>query len=304
MIPIHDGLAPLAERYDGYIVDLWGVMHDGLRAYPEAVACLGRLRALGKRVLLLSNAPRRVAQIMARNEEIGIPKTLATAVMSSGEDTWRHLSTRPDAWYRALGKRCYHLGPERDYNMREGLNLTFVEDLGEADFVLNTGALGEDDTVADYEDFLQDALRHGLRMICANPDLEVMRGEHREICAGIVAARYAEIGGEVRYHGKPHAGIYDACFPLLKDIPRARIAAIGDTLRTDIAGANTVGIAGIFVMNGLQAGQLGVDARGYAKPERLAAQCLAEGHRPDAALPVLRWDTHGMDKTREPDGTR
>ncbi len=289
MIPIHDGFAPLAERYDGFIIDLWGVMHDGVRAFPAAVKCLERLRARGKRVVILSNAPRRVAAIMARNAELGISATLANAVMSSGEDAWRHLATRPDPWYRALGTRCYHLGPERDYNMREGLELSFVDDLAGADFVLNTGSLGEEDTVADYEELLQAAARHRLPMICANPDLEVMRGEHREICAGIIAARYGEIGAEVRYHGKPHASIYDACFPVLEGIPRARIAAIGDTLRTDIAGANAVGIGGVFVMNGLQAKELGVNADGYAAPERLSAQCAAEGHTPDAAIPMFRW---------------
>ena len=289
MIPIHDGFALLAERYDGFIVDLWGVMHDGVRAFPAAVACLERLRTAGKRSVILSNAPRRVWSIQERNAQLGIAPDLADAVLSSGEDAWRHLAERPDAWYRALGTRCYHLGPERDFNMREGLDLSFVDELGEADFVLNTGALGTEDTVADYEDFLRTAKAHGLPMICANPDLEVMRGQAREICAGAIAARYEALGAEVRYHGKPHAAIYTSCFGLLEGIPRARLAAIGDALRTDIAGANAAGIDGIFIMNGLQAGELGVDAAGYAAPERLAAQCEAEGHTPAAALPMLRW---------------
>lgn len=289
MIPIHDGLAPLADRYDGYILDLWGVLHDGVRTFPHAIDCMERLRRMGKKMLILSNAPRRVHAIAARNAELGIAPDLANAVMSSGEDAWRHLATRPDAWYRALGRRCYHLGPARDYNMRESLDLDFVPDLGRADFVLNTGSLGVDDTVADYEDILVEARRHDLPMICANPDLEVMRGENREICAGAIAARYEELGGEVRYHGKPHASIYEACFPLLDGVARDRIAAVGDTLRTDIAGANAVGIDGILIMNGLQAGDFGVDAEGYAPPERLAARCAQEGHRPAAALPVFRW---------------
>ena len=289
MIPIHDGFAPLAERYDGFIVDLWGVMHDGVQAFPAAIAVLERLRAAGKRCVILSNAPRRVRSIQARNAELGIAPDLAHAVMSSGEDAWRHLSKRPDAWYRALGTRCYHLGPARDFNMREGLELRFVEDPAEADFVLNTGALGTEDRVADYEDFLRTAKAQGLPMICANPDLEVMRGPEREICAGALAARYEALGAEVRYHGKPHAEIYETCFALMEGLPRARIAAIGDALRTDIAGANAAGIDGLFIMNGLQAGDLGVDAAGYATPERLAAQCAAEGHTPAAALPMLRW---------------
>ena len=289
MIPIHDGFAPLADRYDGFILDLWGVLHDGVRAFPHAIDCMERLRRLGKKTLILSNAPRRVHAIAARNAELGIAPALSDAVMSSGEDAWRHLASRPDAWYRGLGRRCYHLGPARDNNMRENLDLDFVADLDAADFVLNTGSLGEDDTVADYEALLAEARRNGLPMICANPDLEVMRGAHREICAGAIAARYEALGGEVRYHGKPHASIYDACFPLLDGVAHGRIAAVGDTLRTDIAGANAVGIDGILIMNGLQAGDFGVDAEGYAAPDRLAARCALEGHRPAAALPVFRW---------------
>ncbi len=289
MIDIFDGFAPLAGRYDGFIVDLWGVMHDGVRVFPAAIDCLARLHAMDKRNVILSNAPRRVASIMVRNELLGLSPALSHGVISSGEDAWRHLAHRPDDWYRALGSRCYHLGPERDLNMREGLDYAFVDDLAEADFVLMTGTLGSEEAVGDYEDFLRAAAGHGLPMICANPDLEVIRGGRPEICAGAVAARYEEIGAEVRYHGKPHIGIYDACFSVLGDVPRARVAAIGDSLRTDIAGANAVGIDGIFIMGGLQARDLDVDNEGYATPPRLAAQCAAEGHTPAAALPVFRW---------------
>ncbi len=290
MIPILDGFAPLAGRYDGFIVDLWGVMHDGAQVFPAALDCLTRLHGLNKRIVILSNAPRRVSAIQERNEQLGLPAALSHGVMSSGEDTWNHLARRPDDWYRALGTRCYHLGPERDFNMRAGLGgYSFADDLGAADFILMTGTLGTEETVGDYEDFLRTAAGHGLPMICANPDLEVIRDGKPEICAGAVAARYEAMGAEVRYHGKPHAGIYDACFDILEGVSRARIAAIGDSLRTDIAGANAVGIDGIFIMGGLQARDLGADDEGYAPPERLAAQCRAEGHTPAAALPVFRW---------------
>lgn len=289
MIPIHDGLAPIASRYDGFIVDLWGVLHDGVRAFPPAVACLEQLRDRGKRIVILSNAPRRAAEVAARCEELGIAPALWDAVMSSGEATWRHLVARSDPWYRALGRRCYHLGPERDWGMRDGLDYAFVDDIATADFVLNTGAAGGDDTVEHYEALLEQARRAGLPMICANPDLEVMRGDQREICAGAIAARYEAMGGEVRYNGKPHPEIYRICLPLLNGTDRRRLAAIGDSLRTDIAGANAIGIDGIFITGGLQSGELGADAEGYADPARLAALCRREGHTPSAALPVLRW---------------
>jgi len=288
MIRIEHGLSGLAETYDAFIVDLWGVLHDGARAFPAAVACLETLHARGKRIVILSNAPRRAAVVTARNAELGIAPRLCDAVMSSGEDTWQHLHHRPDDWYRALGRRCFHLGPERDFGMREGLDYVFV-DADEADFVLNTGALGPDDAAEDYDALLGDLIGRGLKMICANPDLEVVRAGRREICAGAIAARYEALGGTVRYHGKPHPEIYRACFAAVPQVPRARIAAIGDSLRTDVAGAKAAGIDAIFVTGGLQGEQLGVDADGNADPRRLAALCAEEGHWPQAALPVLRW---------------
>ena len=112
MVPIHDGLSPLADRYDGFIVDLWGVLHNGERAFPKAVDCLAHLREHGKGVLILSNAPRRAEVVAARNAELGIADHLYNAVMSSGEATWQHLARRDHPWYRAIGRRCYHLGPD------------------------------------------------------------------------------------------------------------------------------------------------------------------------------------------------
>jgi HAD superfamily hydrolase (TIGR01459 family) len=289
MIPIYDGLSHLAGRYDGFIVDLWGVLHDGVRAFPAAVACLEELRRRDKRIVILSNAPRRATEVAARNAQLGIAPELCDAVVSSGEEAWRHLARRPDAWYRALGRRCYHLGPERDWGMRDGLDYEFVRDPGAADFILNTGALGPDDTVESFRPLLAQALARRLPMICANPDLEVIRGGRREICAGAIARAYEEMGGEVRYHGKPHRAVYEACFAGLDGAAPGRMAAIGDSLRTDIAGANAAGIDGIFVTGGLQGEELGVDAEGNADPARLADLCAAEGHVPAAALPALRW---------------
>jgi HAD superfamily hydrolase (TIGR01459 family) len=289
MVPIHPGLAILAERYDAFIVDLWGVIHDGVRAFPQAVACLERLRDRDKRVLILSNAPRRAQAVAARNAELGIPIDLCDGVMSSGEAAWQHLAERADPWHRALGRRCYHLGPERDGGMREGLDYDFVGGLAAADFVLATGALAAEDTLATYDSFLAEALGRRLPMVCANPDLEVIRGERREICAGAIALGYEEMGGEVRYHGKPHRAIYEACFDMLRVPDRGRIAAIGDSLRTDIAGANRAGIDGLFITGGLQGAELGVDSDGNAEPARLAALCATAGALPAAALPALRW---------------
>ncbi len=288
-IAIHDGLAELADRYDAFILDLWGVLHNGVAAFPEAIDCLKALRAAGKRLLVLSNAPRRSESIMERNVALGLPPELYDALHSSGEETWLHLKERPDDWYQGLGRRVFHLGPARDEGLREGLDFDFVTRPDASDFILNTGAYASEDRVEDYEALLQAGLARGLPMVCANPDLVVMRGDALEICAGAVAARYEELGGEVRYHGKPHADVYRRAFALLGAADPARVAAVGDSFRTDIAGAQAAGIDGIFVAGGIHVRELGVDAQGRPDPERLGAMAAESGHRPAAALPAFRW---------------
>ncbi|MDJ0946847.1 MAG: TIGR01459 family HAD-type hydrolase [Kiloniellales bacterium] len=288
-VPIHDGMAALADSYDAYILDLWGVLHNGIAAYPHAIDCLKALKARGKKLLVLSNAPRRAAGILERNIELGLVPELYDALHSSGEETWLHLKERPDAWYRDLGGRGFHLGPARDRGIREGLEVAFVEDLAEADFILNTGADRAEDRVEDFEDLLQAARARGLPMVCANPDLVVMRGAAMEICAGAIAARYEALGAEVRYHGKPHADVYRRAFALLGVGDRARIAGVGDSFRTDIAGARAAGIDGIFIAGGIHIEELAPDAAGRPDPDRLAVMAAESGHHPAAVLPVFRW---------------
>ncbi len=288
-VPIHDGMAALADSYDALILDLWGVLHNGIAAYPHAIDCLKALKARGKKLLVLSNAPRRAAGILERNIELGLVPELYDALHSSGEETWLHLKERPDAWYRDLGRRGFHLGPARDLGIREGLEIEFVDDLADADFILNTGADRAEDRVEDFEALLQAALARNLPMVCANPDLVVMRGAALEICAGAIAARYEALGAEVRYHGKPHADVYRRAFALLGVEDPSRIAGVGDSFRTDIAGARAAGIDGIFIAGGIHIEELSPDADGRPDPGRLAAMAAESGHHPAAALPVFRW---------------
>ncbi|MEM7223295.1 MAG: TIGR01459 family HAD-type hydrolase [Pseudomonadota bacterium] len=286
--PIYQGLAGLADAYDGFIIDLWGVMHDGVQAFPEAVDCLGQLRAAGKRVAILSNAPRRGHAVVARNVELGIAEELADLTLSSGEVTWQHLQQRPDEWYRSLGPRCFQLGPGRDLNMRESLDYHFVEDIEAADFILLTGSLDPSHRVEDYADLLAPALAADKPLICANPDLEVIRGGKREICAGAIAVYYEDQGGRVRSHGKPDRQIYEACLDGLGNPERRRVAAVGDSLRTDIAGALGAGLDGIFVADGIHGEELGTGPDG-PDPAALAALLEERGIWPTATLPRLRW---------------
>ncbi len=288
-IPLWTGMAGQVDAYDGFLLDLWGTVHDGLRPLPGVLDCLARLKEAGKRILILSNAPRRNDAVIARMRRIGIPDALYDAVLSSGEATWEALRDRADNWHRALGRRCYLIGHGSDDSAITGLDLTRVADVAEAEFVVCVGTAHAAETVADYEELLAAAKARDLPMICANPDLEVLRGEVRELCAGALAARYEEIGGDVAYHGKPHAPIYDRSLAVLGiDAPR-RILAVGDSLRTDIAGALAVGIDSLFITGGIYAAGLGIEAGEAPDPDRLAALCAQMGVRPTAAAPAFRW---------------
>ena len=274
----------LARRHDGFILDLWGVIHDGVKPYPGAADCLAQIKALGKPAVLLSNAPRRAHAAQAAMRAMGIADDLYTGIMTSGEAAHIALRDRADPWYAALGRRMYHLGPDRDRNVFETLDLDVVERPEDADFVLNTGPddLGSVTEVGDWEELLQSFRRAGLPMICANPDLEVIRGGERVICAGALTQRYEEIGGEARWLGKPDPAIYTPVLAMLGTDP-ARTLAVGDALRTDIAGAKGRGIPSCWVLGGIHEAELGGD------PARIAAAAAEAGLAPAASLPRFVW---------------
>ncbi len=278
------GMAPLAAQYDGFILDLWGVIHDGMRPYGGAADCLRRLRDAGRRCVLLSNAPRRAHAAEAMLAEMGLGPELYAGLLTSGEAAHLALRDRADPWFAALGDRVWHIGPERDRNLMDGLGLHEAATPGDAQFVLNTGPddhLGPT-SLAPFEEMLRDCARHGLPMLCANPDLEVIRGGVRVICAGALAGRYEQLGGAVRSLGKPDPAIYRPVLDLL-GTQRSRTLAVGDSLRTDIAGAAAAGIDSCWVLGGVHAEALGDDR------EAAAAEAAAAGLAPVAAVARFVW---------------
>jgi len=277
------GLAEIAGRYEGFIIDLWGVMHDGVAPYMDAVHCLRQLA--GRRILLLSNAPRRAASAQAMLRRLGIADDLYSAILTSGEATWLALRDRADPWFARLGTRVYHLGPQRDRNVLEGLGLTRVARPCEAEFVLNTGP--DDDTtdprdLASFIPELENCLRSQLPMICANPDLVVIRAGVRLLCAGALAAFYKERGGDVFSLGKPDPAIYQMALDCLAVVP-GRILAIGDSLHTDIAGAAAIGLDSVWVLGGIHREEIGGNSE-YAKAIAMKYQL-----RPTFLLDRLVW---------------
>ncbi len=291
-VSILPGMKTLAERYDGFIVDLWGVIHDGEQLYPGVAETLKSFKEAGKPICLLSNAPRRKRALEEGLKAMGIDRSLYDHVMCSGEAVHTELLNRTDPWFAALGYRCYHLGPLRDENLFEGLNLQRVG-MDDADFVLNTGLYEFDDTPDTYMDVLEAANARGLPMLCANPDIVIVRHGQLICCAGAVAERYRAMGGEVVYRGKPDPAIYIPCLELLGINDRSRVAAIGDSFATDIAGAAAARIDSILVAGGIHAEELGLPPE---NPDRLLPDqalvmeaCRKRALSPVAAIPAFVW---------------
>jgi HAD superfamily hydrolase (TIGR01459 family) len=283
------GFRALADRYDGFVLDLWGVIHDGVKAFPHAVETLAHLKAAGKRTLLLSNVPRPNQAVQTMMRGMGIADDLYTDILTSGEAVRQALQSPPDLWWAELGRKVFHLGPLRDRPVLEGLPYQLADDPADADFVLNTGP---DDhrnpsDMAEFEPVLQACAKHRLKMICGNPDLVVIRGGVRVLCAGALAQRYQELGGDVRALGKPDPAIYQ---PVLQQLGLDihRVLAVGDSLHTDVAGAAGVDLAVCWVLSGIHGAALSDGVGGFDQGKARAAAAEA-GLAPVAAIPRFSW---------------
>jgi HAD superfamily hydrolase (TIGR01459 family) len=283
------GLGAIAQRYDAFILDLWGCIHNGVAPFAHVLACLDALAAAGKRVLIMSNAPRRAAAVAQGLPRFGLKPEHYMAIVSSGEVAWQAFARRDDPWHAGLGKRALHLGPERDLSMMEGNGLTRVTRAADADFVLATGPNDDSYGVAEHEEHLQAARARDLKFVCVNPDLDVIRGDTRLICAGALAQRYAELSGEVRYHGKPYGSIYAMARDLLAPIKEERIVCVGDGLRTDIAGAAQTGLDCAFIAGGVHGEAMGIAMGGVPARDVLARTLREFNLAPTYVLPELKW---------------
>lgn len=249
-----DGLQPIAEGYDLILCDVWGVLHNGVKAYEPASEALTRFRDGGGRVVLVSNAPRPGTSVGTQLDGFGVPRTAYDAIVTSGDLTRLAIEER-------LDKVVHHIGPPRDMPIYDGLDIRFG-DIGEADYVVCSGFTNDErETVEDYRARLEAMRARGLLMVCANPDLVVERGSVIVPCAGTIALAYEEMGGKVFYAGKPHAPVYERAIAVAarlngRDISKDRVLAIGDAIRTDIAGAVGFGIDSLLIARGIHAEEL------------------------------------------------
>jgi HAD superfamily hydrolase (TIGR01459 family) len=274
------GLADIAGDYDALLCDVWGVLHNGVRAFPNAVEALEKFRRGGGGVVLVTNAPRPSPPIRQQLKDIGVPDDAYDALVTSGDVTRNVIAARP-------GVKVLHVGHERDLAFYEGLDAKLVPE-AEAELISCTGLF--DDTVEtpeNYRALFQRLVARRLPMVCANPDIVVERGDRLIYCGGALARLYSEMGGEATLVGKPHAPIYAAAKKRLAEFGARRILAVGDGLPTDIRGAVENGVPVLFVTGGIHAADFGP----HANPdgERVAARLHAEGLSAVAYIPTLTW---------------
>lgn len=292
MTRIVQSLAEISAPYDALFCDLWGCLHNGVAAFPAAVAALQAFRATGGRVVLLTNAPRPAKYVIATLDRLGVPRDAWDLVVSSGD-------AAQDAMFAgAIGRKVWHLGPAKDNGFFEEVPEAWQGQPGvirvpleEAEGIVCTGPFDElNEVPEDYRPRFLLAKTRGLPMLCANPDIVVDMGETRIYCAGALAALYEEMGGEALYFGKPHPPVYDlarrrlAALGVAED---ARILAIGDGVNTDVAGAAGEGIDALFVTGGLAADQFGPDVEA-PDAELLDTWLAARQQAPQFAIGHLR----------------
>lgn len=282
-IPVLSSIAEIGADYKLWLVDIWGVMHDGLRSHPRAVAATKAFRAQGGIVVLLSNSPRPSREVQAQLLSFGVPDDAYDATVTSGDLTRYELEKRS-------GVRVFHLGPERDRPIFSGLKLSLT-DPEQAQIIVCTGLFDDEtETPEDYDPLLKSLAKRGLPMICANPDRMVERGKQLIYCAGALADRYAADGGSVIYAGKPYAPVYALAFEAASRLAGSEIApedvlAIGDGIMTDMQGAAGVGLDAVFIASGLH-----IDNSREDSFHQEAVAALFAGRKPPiAALESLAW---------------
>jgi HAD superfamily hydrolase (TIGR01459 family) len=247
-------LSAIAHSYDVVLCDVWGVIHDGVRVHSQAREALERFRNSGGSVVLLSNASRLSTTVRPELERLGMITAGYDALVTSGDISRDFLSTRP-------GISVFDLGPGGAHSISEELDVKFTG-IEDADIAVSAGAFHEDESIDERRPQLQAMRDRQLLLLCANPDVVTVIGGRRVKCSGALAEIYADMGGPVLYAGKPHAAIFERAMDVVSElrgasVPRDRILVIGDSIRTDIAGARRNGLDSLFVASGIHAQQLG-----------------------------------------------
>jgi len=262
--------------------DIWGVVHNGLAAFPDACQALHSFRQQGGTVILITNAPRPADSVQRQLRKLKVADEIYDAIVSSGDLTRHFVADHP-------GQKMFWIGPERDSSIYRGLDPVLAP-LEQADYIVCTGLFDDEtESAENYRAMLLQARERRLTLICANPDIVVERGDRLIYCAGAVAELYLELGGEVIFYGKPHRPIYERAIAMAAErrgraVELKDVLAIGDSVRTDLAGAQSFGIDCLFITRGIHSEEFeGIDQLDPASVRELF------GHPPRALMRELRW---------------
>lgn len=249
------GISDISDSYSGFIIDQWGVLHDGHKPYDGVLDCLKELKTRNKFIIILSNSGKTADINKDRLKKIGIGPSLYDVIVTSGEMTFRGLRDQNEGFFTGLGKKCYIMSRGNDTSIVEGLDIEVVEDINDAEFLLISGSDAPQKTLEDYEPALRKASQKRLKALCANPDSQAVVGANAYMGAGTIARRYQDFGGVVHYIGKPHQPIFQHCMKILqeKDIYPGQTVMIGDAMAHDILGGSMANIDTCLVKSGLHA---------------------------------------------------
>jgi HAD superfamily hydrolase (TIGR01459 family) len=288
------GISDISDSYQAFILDQWGVLHNGEKAYDGVIDCLRELKERNKQVIILSNSGKRSEENRETLKGLGILPSHYDHIVTSGELTWQGLKDQNEGIFKNIGTKCFLLSRGGDRSILKGLDhIEIVHDIEEADFLLISGSDAPEKTLVDYyEPILKTAIRKRLKAICANPDNRVVVGEKYEMGAGMIARRYEDFGGVVHYIGKPHKPIFQHCIRLLqeKDIFPGDTVMVGDTMAHDIMGAAAVEIDTCLVKCGIHWGAFR-EAKSMADVDKILNVLILQYHniRPTYLVNMLQW---------------
>ena len=286
------GLSDISDSYNGFIIDQWGVLHDGHKAYDGVIDCLKELKMRKKMVIILSNSGKRAQENKDLLKKMGIGPSLYHTIVTSGEMTWQGLSQQDDSFFKDLGRTCYLITRGNDRSVIHDLDIETTNTVEQADFLLITGTDAPEKTLEDYEPVLKEAVRKGITLLCANPDSKGVMGNQNIMGPGTLARRYKDFGGVVHYIGKPHQPIYKHCLKILQDheIYPGQTIMIGDSMSHDILGGNLADIDTCLVKTGLHAANF-AHVKSLSDLEKALSNLAAQYNNvhPTCMLPRLKW---------------
>jgi HAD superfamily hydrolase (TIGR01459 family) len=285
-----ENILEIANKYQYFILDVWGVIHDGDSAYDGVVDCVKKLKEMGKKIAFLSNAPRRSSVVAKVLADYGITEDYYEFILTSGEAAHFYLQQNQQDGFKEFKKKYFYIGPQKDRGLVNDLEYEEVLEAKDADFNITTGFNGPWSTLDERQHQLDESIKYNLPMICVNPDLMVIKKTGQEfLCAGVLAQEYQKMQGKVHFFGKPHNEVYKILLQKLNISDLSQAIAIGDGMETDILGANKVGIDCALIAGGILSNRVGVKYGKLPEEEKIAEVFAEYGFKANYVIGGLQF---------------